>query len=100
MVIIPYEGRAKIYAQAAETFGRDNQITVAIEELSELTKELCKLKRLKGRLSDLAEEVADVTIMLEQLRILFDIGELADAIVDAKLRRLVINIEKAKEGMT
>lgn len=98
MSTITYEQRAEIYAQAADTFGRDNQVTVAIEELSELTKELCKIRRLKGRLIDLAEEIADATIMLEQLRLLYDVDELADAFMDAKVQQLAKDIEKAKEG--
>lgn len=32
----------KLYWSAIETFGEDLQIAVAIEEMAELTKELCK----------------------------------------------------------
>lgn len=95
MNTITYEERAKIYAQAVDTFGRNNQVTVAIEEMSELIKELCKTKRLEGRLVNLAEEIADVTIMLEQLRIMYDVNELACAFMDAKVQRLAKKIKEA-----
>ena len=98
MNAITYEQRAKIYAQAADTFGRDTQTIVAIEELSELIKELCKVERLDGRLGCMAEEIADVTIMLEQLRELYDVNDLVCAFMDSKVKRLAERIEQAKEG--
>ena len=93
---ITYEQRAEIYVQAADTFGRDTQAIVAIEELSELTKELCKVLRLDGRLGCLAEEIADATIMLEQLRTLYDVNELVCAFMDSKVKRLAERIEEAR----
>lgn len=47
------------------------QVIVAVEELSELQKELCKYLRGKARLSNIAEEMADVEIMLAQLKLKF-----------------------------
>ena len=45
-----------IYWSAIETFGYDLQIAVAIEEMAELTKELCKAQRMtfagRGGLGD------------------------------------------------
>lgn len=95
---ITYEERAKIYADAADTFGRDIQTIVAIEELSELIKELCKVERLEGRLGSLAEEIADATIMLEQLRALYDVNDLVCAFMDSKVTRLAERVEQAKGG--
>lgn len=91
-----YEERAAIYSSAIKQFGAETQITVAIEEMSELTKELCKLRRADGQLFNLAEEIADVTIMLEQMRLLFNVNEQVCDIMDFKLRRLVKRIELAK----
>lgn len=95
---ITYEERAKVYAQAAETFGFDTQITVAVEEMSELTKELCKMQRGEDRLEALVEEIADVTIMLEQLRILYDVNDRVCAVMDSKVERLAWIIKKEKEA--
>lgn len=49
----------------------DAQVVVAIEELSELQKELCKSLRGKENKNAILEEMADVYIMLEQMKIWF-----------------------------
>lgn len=93
---ICYEERAQVYAQAIDTFGASVQMVVAIEELSEIQKEICKALRGQVNLSYLAEEIADATIMLEQIRMLFDInGEVCD-MMDAKVKRLRQRIEQHK----
>lgn len=98
MNTINYEQRAEIYAQAAEVFGQETQTIVAIEEMAELQKELCKVRRLEGQLGHMAEEIADVTIMLEQLRIMYGVNELVGAYMDAKVSRLAERVEQARVG--
>ena len=53
------------------------QIYVAIEELSELQKEICKALRNQDNTNydNLVEELADVEIMLEQIKIYFEISK-------------------------
>ena len=85
---IGYGERCEVYAAALERYGVDKQTTKAIEEMSELTKEICKLKIGDGSLYHLAEEIADVTIMLEQLRIFFDVNDEVCKQMDEKVRRL------------
>lgn len=76
-----------IYQKLLDKFG-DKQIIVAIEELSELQKELCKYLRDKYNEENLIEEIADVEIMLEQIRIYFDLDEKEiNKIKDFKLER-------------
>lgn len=70
------------------TFGGLNQLVVAIEECSELQKEISKIIRKKGDLSNLAEEIADVEIMLEQVKLHFSIGAMVEGIKEEKLTRL------------
>lgn len=60
------------YKDAIACYGKDSQIRMAIEEMSELTKELCKHFRGQTTVDDIASEIADVIIMLEQLVMLFD----------------------------
>lgn len=75
--------------KAIATYGKDMQLNVAIEEFSELIKELCKNKRGRDNRKNIIEEMADCYIMLEQLRIIFDIQNLAiNDFVDKKLARL------------
>lgn len=91
------EERIKVYAAALETFGTDTQLVVALEELSEIQKEVCKALRGFTHPAQLAEEVADATIMLEQLRYIFSIGPAVDKMVDHKIDRLRQRINDAKE---
>ena len=77
-----------LYQLVMDRWGSDAQLTVVIEELSELIKEVCKMKRNMGNIEHLAEEVADVEIMCEQLRYIFDIEDDVDAWKESKLKRL------------
>ncbi len=86
---IEYEDRAKVYQKAIELYGAEAQIHMVIEEMSELTKELCKSFRPGGTtLEKIADECADVTIMMEQLRIMFDSNEEVCRVMDMKVARL------------
>jgi len=78
-----------ISERALKTFGLDKQMIKCIEELSELQKELCKYSLGQGNLEHTIEEIADVEIMLEQMKLGMDIGfyEL-NAAKDKKLCRL------------
>ena len=53
--------------------GYNNQIYIAIEEMSEATKELTKYLRGKGRKEKLCEELAHAKFMIEQMTILYDV---------------------------
>ena len=77
--------------KAIDTYGKDMQLTVATEEFSELIKELCKNKRGADNREAIIEEVADCRIMLEQIRIMFNItpSEL-DSMMARKLSRLTM----------
>ena len=84
-----------IYERAIEAYGKDMQLTVAVEELSELIKEICKYKRGADNIDHIAEEVADCYIMLEQVAIIFDIPNRAiNEVAEAKLARLERRIEE------
>ena len=87
------ETRKKIYEDARIKWGSINQLTVAIEELSELQKEICKYFRHEGKHDDLIEEVADVSIMLEQIILMFDIEDDVKKVMEQKLQRLKRRIE-------
>ena len=54
-------------SRALRAWGAEMQSVVAAEELSELQKELCKSVRGEDNADAIAEEIADVQIMLEQL---------------------------------
>ena len=87
-----------ILKEAIDHYGYDNQLTILIEEMSELTKEICKIKRGIGDMDNLIEEYADVLIMMEQISMMFylmDDLELEHAI-NYKIDRLKKRIEEEK----
>lgn len=90
---IPYANRLKVYESAIARNGALLQSIVALEELSEAQKEICKFLRDKGDLEHLAEEVADATIMLEQIRVIFGINERVNAWIDKKVQRLAERVK-------
>lgn len=61
------------YRKAIDTYGKDKQLDVVIEEMSELTKEICKFKRGQDNHQQIVEEIADVEIMLQQLKMICDV---------------------------
>lgn len=81
---------------ALAAFGRDSQMMVAIEEMSELTKELCKNGRGQENTNHIAEEIADVEIMLQQMVMLFDCAGQVETFRRHKLERLAGRIEEVK----
>lgn len=83
-----YSERCKTYTNAMLAFGERNQLIVAVEELSECQKEICKILRGGEDYRHLAEEVADATIMLEQIRLMFNINDCVCNFMDEKIKRL------------
>ena len=71
------EERRALLDRAITAYGAPAQMDMAVEEMAELTKALCKVKRVscaaeaKAVLENVVEEMADVQIMLDQLRIIF-----------------------------
>jgi len=94
-----------IYQRAIDLWGAPLQAIVAIEEMAELTKEISKSlrkERLQNRAHDpeLLAEIADVEIMLEQLKWYIPEGQkTVDEVKAQKLKRLeetLIKFEKQK----
>ena len=87
-----------IYKRAVDLWGQPTQINMAIDECAELIKQLSKIdRRVNG--SDeykVAEEVADVEIMMEQLRYIIG-ADKVDVVKRRKLERL-LNLIKYGEG--
>lgn len=75
----------------------DNILAIPIEEMAELTQHLCKIMRgLETCDTAVLEEMADVEICLENLKIYFDIdSETIEYIKDIKLERAHNKIKNA-----
>lgn len=87
-----------VLAEAIRVFGVESQLKMMIEEMSELTKAICKLWRTKPGTEavfeaehDVLEEMADVQIMLNQMKMMF--GD-TDEIEHKKIERLRSRIEQ------
>ena len=84
-----------ILERAIETYGKDMQLNVAIEELSELIKEICKHKRGADNREAIIEEMADCYIMMEQLQIIFETSYFD---IDVMLAKKLDRLEKRLDG--
>ncbi len=66
------------FKEAISKNGESLQLIVLFEEMSELQKECCKAFRYsltKGLHAHIAEEIADVEIMLEQAKMIFGVDD-------------------------
>lgn len=72
----------QVLLEAINHYGEDHQLDIAVEEMSELTKEICKHKRYGDNREAIVEELADVEIMMQQIRMIFFVSdkEVEDAI--------------------
>lgn len=78
-----------VIQKAIDTYGYDLQKQVAIEEMAELTKEICKDFRGKENRDNIIEEIADVQIMIYQLMAMYSISDVDLAIeMGLKINRL------------
>ena len=92
--MIPYEERCKTYMNALITYGDRHQMIKCLEEMSECAKEICKILNGGENFDHLAEEIADATITLEQMRLMFNINDRVIEYMDAKVLRLDKDMKK------
>ena len=80
-----------------EKYGENHQLDIAIEEMSELTKEICKYFRdpVKVKHYDaIKEELADVMLMGLQIQVIFGISfEELEKEMDFKINRTIERME-------
>ena len=84
-----YVSSLDVLRRAIQTYGTETQCVVLFEEMSELQKEVCKHWRGQDNIEAITEELADVHIMLEQLRMMMgiDVEDVCMAVKD-KVERL------------
>ncbi|MBQ0097372.1 MAG: hypothetical protein KBS62_00335 [Oscillospiraceae bacterium] len=82
----------QIFSQAKQVFGKEHQIIVAIEELSELQKELTKFLRGQENYKGISEEIADAEIVIDQLKLIFGNQKQVDEYRQFKVDRLLKKI--------
>lgn len=84
-------GDTKFLLDVIDKFGVKNQMLKAIEEMSELTQAL--IKHINSETNNVEEEIADVLIVVEQLRLIYNNNNI-EKFIDYKIKRLK---EKMKE---
>lgn len=84
--------RRDTYSEAVHIYGKQSQLVMAMEEMSELTKELSKNIRGEKNVSAISEEIADVEIMLEQLKVIYGNRAEVDRVRGEKLERLFLRL--------
>lgn len=83
--------KTELLKKAINTYGVQAQKDMMIEEMSELTKAILKERRAKKYIdlevarSDIKEEMADVQIMLDQMKIIYGSP---DKWIELKMQRL------------
>ena len=106
MIDIWFENETEVLKRAIHTYGENSQIDMAIEEMAELTKALLKYKRAKRSPSEydfktirnnIAEEMADVLIMCDQLMMIFENADEVSRYVDSKIIRLTKRLDGKKK---
>lgn len=106
---LPATMRPEILQQAVDTYGKEAQTDMAIEEMSELSKALLKHRRAEKHpeawdyertRQDIYEEMADVIIMLTQLLMIYGGREEIQNDIDSKVSRLEERLDNsAKEAI-
>lgn len=73
--------------KAIQTYGREHQISKAIEEMAELTNELAKSIDKRTTTERVIDEIADVRIMIGQLEYMYGAERVDNRYIE-KVRRL------------
>jgi len=79
----------KAYKLYAAKYGNKAQLIKAIEELSELQKAIAKYLNNQGNIEDIIQEVADVELMTEQIKLMFDCHKKVEKIKVFKINRMI-----------
>lgn len=85
---IPYMERQTVCQAAIVKYGAEHQLNKFNEELGEFLAELGRMRNGEGNPEAFADELADLSIMLEQLRLIFGVNDEVWHHTDYKIDRL------------
>jgi len=81
--------KEQVYRRAFNRFGKSSQVLMAIQEMAELTKDLTNQEMQRwDKVIDIPGEIADVEIMMEQLKLMHGLGGAVEMIKSKKIGRL------------
>ena len=103
---LPTTSHPEVLQLAVNTYGKEAQTDMVIEEMSELTKALLKYRRLENSLKsadckktqakqNIYEEIADVIIMLTQLIMIYGGRDEIKMFIEGKVLRLAERLDEA-----
>ena len=92
--MIDRQEATRICTEAVLKYGAAAQEWVAVGEIGELLDALADFKRGRCSLAHVAEEIADVEIMLQQLIVMHQCNDLFQKAMQFKLERLRDNLRK------
>lgn len=104
---LPTTAHPETLKECIEVYGKEPQVDMAIEEMSELTKVLLKHRRAEKNPAawnyertrqNILEETADVIIMLTQIIMIYGGRDRVQKIIDDKVKRQKKRLEAAKEA--
>ena len=81
------EERLESYNRAIEQWGIPNQVLMVVEECGEMLNALAKINRNRSTPDEVITELVDVTILMEQMAVVFGYGRYK-AEMKRKLERL------------
>jgi NTP pyrophosphatase (non-canonical NTP hydrolase) len=85
--------REELYEKAIKNWGPDAQVKMMFEEMGELAVALARFDRGRANIEDVITEIADVTIMAEQMWLIFG-KEKTENEFEYKLNRLKEKLDK------
>lgn len=97
MNAITYDERKAVYQEAIERYGVNHQLNKFDEELGEFLAEYGRMRNGEGDRDKFAEELGDLSIMLEQMRLIFGVNDLVCEHMDMKIRRLMDRLSKCDD---
>lgn len=87
------EKRIELYQKALSKWGEEAQLNMVYEEVGELLTALSRFKRGRANHYDVMTELADVSIMIEQMATLMSYEDFEEE-KEYKLNRLKEKLEK------
>lgn len=88
---------SKLYKEAVEIFGKENQLRVTIGELAECSADLSRVLDVRREFDEnlAIREIADVCIMMKQMEVIY--GEKLTEAIHSKLDKLKSHIKKERQ---
>jgi NTP pyrophosphatase (non-canonical NTP hydrolase) len=88
----------ELLKEAIAVWGKNAQLDIVCEELAELIVAIMQYKRGRNALGSIVEEIADVEIVLPQLKTIFEVFGAVNHAKKRKITRLQFRLREAKQS--